>query len=414
MGYLQEATKGCGGLARLLFGAGQRTYEFGGGGSSKRLLTMEGLRGFAVLLVFGVHYHALFGLELDHHSTTFAISAFWECIGHSGVDLFFLMSGYLIYGALIRGTTPVSTFMKRRVQRIYPTFICMFGVYLVLSALFPGENKIPGDVWDAQRYILENLLLLPGIFDIQPIITVAWSLSYEFFFYLLLPLLVAILSVRKWPDKWRPLFFLALAAMYVVVCLQGVYPRPRLIMFLAGILLYDILNNNWLRQKVHGFADKWGWTALIVTFVGIYGISLEPDALSLLPRFNQFSWTYREMVLFAGFSTFVYCCLNATSSLKRVFSWTPLRWLGNMSYSYYLVHGLALKAFAMLVHRGLGASASSKALFWIGLPLGLLLTLVASTILFLLVEKRFSFSSHSSPVSRADLNLSDRSVEAVP
>jgi peptidoglycan/LPS O-acetylase OafA/YrhL len=120
------------------------------------------------------------------------------------------------------------------------------------------------------------------------------------------------------------------------------------------------------------------------------------------------------MVLFAGFSIFVYCCLNATGSLKRVFSWTPVRWLGNMSYSYYLVHGLTLKAFAMLVHRGLGASASSNAFFWIGLPLGLLMTLVSSTILFLLVEKRFSFSSHSSRVSRADLNLSDRSVEVVP
>jgi exopolysaccharide production protein ExoZ len=414
MGYLQEATKESGGLPCLLFEAGQRTYEFRGSGSSKRLLTMEGLRGLAVLLVFGVHYHALFGLELDQHSTTFAISAFWECIGHSGVDLFFLMSGYLIYGALIRGTTPVTTFMKRRVQRIYPTFLCIFAVYLVLSAFFPGENKIPGNVWDAQRYILENLLLLPGIFDIQPIITVAWSLSYEFFFYLLLPLLVVILSVRRWSEKWRPLFFLALAAVYVAVCLQGVYPRPRLIMFLAGILLYDVLNNNWLRKKVQGFADKWGWAALVVTFAGIYGISLEPDALSFLPRFNQFSWTYREMVLFAGFSIFVYCCLNATGSLKRVFSWTPLRWLGNMSYSYYLIHGLTLKAFAMLAHRGFGASASSKALFWIGLPFGLLLTLVASTILFLLVEKRFSFSSHSSVVPRADLNLSDRSVEAVP
>jgi peptidoglycan/LPS O-acetylase OafA/YrhL len=165
---------------------------------------------------------------------------------------------------------------------------------------------------------------------------------------------------------------------------------------------------------VQGFADKWGWTALIVTFGAIYVISLEPEALNFLPRFKQFSWTYREMVLFAGFSIFVYCCLNAAGSLKRVFSWKPLRWLGNMSYSYYLVHGLTLKAFGMLVHRAFSVPANSTAFFWIGLPMGLIMTLLTSTILFLLVEKRFSFSSHSSRVSRANLNLSDRNVEAVP
>jgi len=66
-----------------------------------------------------------------------------ENIGHSGVDLFFVLSGYLIYGALIRKKVSYLSFFRRSVERIYPTFLCVFAIYLVLSILFPEENKIP-------------------------------------------------------------------------------------------------------------------------------------------------------------------------------------------------------------------------------------------------------------------------------
>ena len=77
----------------------ENIYEVGGS-SPNRLTAMEGLRGLAVILVFFVHYHALFAGSLDVNSISFNISKFLEVNGNSGVDLFFVLSGFLvsIYG----------------------------------------------------------------------------------------------------------------------------------------------------------------------------------------------------------------------------------------------------------------------------------------------------------------------------
>src|SRR4051812_40505055 len=108
-------------------------YEVGVAGSRSRNLPMEGLRGLAVILVFFVHYHFVFKPWVSPDSHTFAVSNFLSTIGLSGVDLFFVISGYLIYGLTIRKPGKYMMFIKRRMQRIYPTFLCVFALYLVLS-----------------------------------------------------------------------------------------------------------------------------------------------------------------------------------------------------------------------------------------------------------------------------------------
>jgi exopolysaccharide production protein ExoZ len=409
-GLIHKKSK-VGRLASLILERARKTYELDDSGSAERMPAMEGLRGLAVLLVFGVHFHALFGQHLPANSFTFDFSSFWECIGHSGVDLFFLMSGYLIYGAVIGKKMVLSKFMRRRVQRIYPTFLSVFAVYLILSAVFPAENKIPSHVWEAQLYILENLLLLPGIIDIAPIITVAWSLSYEIFFYLFLPLLIALLNIRGWNTKVRPIFFAVLAFSYLGFCFLGFYPRPRLVMFVAGILLYDLFRLVPIRQSIMRFVDWGGVAVLIATFGVIYYISLSPSFLRNLPRFVEYSWTYREIALFIGFFVFVFCCLKATGILRNIFSWTPLRWLGNMSYSYYLIHGLTLKASALLAGSLLIRMKDTPLAFWVALPVCLFLSMVTSTILFVLVEKRFSLSKPKTASKPDYLNVSSPVVE---
>jgi peptidoglycan/LPS O-acetylase OafA/YrhL len=60
-------------------------------------------------------------------------------------------------------------------------------------------------------YLFANFLMLPGILPIVPLITVAWSLSYELSFYLTLPLLIKWLHIPAWPRPARIAFFLALA-----------------------------------------------------------------------------------------------------------------------------------------------------------------------------------------------------------
>ncbi len=146
----------------------------------QNILSMEGIRGFAVFLVFLVHFASLVEPWISDASVTKMILNQFANVGKIGVDLFFVLSGYLIYGILIRKSQNYHFYIKRRIQRIYPTFTAVFAIYLLLSFIFPAESKIP-DGLDGLIYILQNYLLLPGLFDIKAIITVAWTLSYEFF-----------------------------------------------------------------------------------------------------------------------------------------------------------------------------------------------------------------------------------------
>ncbi len=215
-------------------------YEVEGGKS--RIIPMEGLRGLAVLLVFFVHFHALFGTYAPK-GIGLRSSEFLGTIGNSGVDLFFVMSGYLIYGALIRREVGYFKFTSRRIGRIYPAFLAVFILYLALSAIFPLQNKIHGGALLAGRYILANLLLLPGILDIRPIISVAWSLSYEFFFYLTLPLVISLARMRQWKPNHRLAAFALLWTLFGVALLH--YPldsRARMISFITGVVLYEVIS----------------------------------------------------------------------------------------------------------------------------------------------------------------------------
>jgi peptidoglycan/LPS O-acetylase OafA/YrhL len=179
------------GLA-LFAGSGARKwwkqqFELSRGGQAGNVLPMEGLRGIAVILVFLVHY-VNFTLDLPPNhpivhwispeSCTATISKALRIVGNTGVDLFFVLSGYLIYGSLITRPQSFFRFMRRRIERLYPTFTAVFALYLTLFAVNPEWNRLPPSWMQSLWYLLENYLLLPGIFPIQAMITVAWSLSY--------------------------------------------------------------------------------------------------------------------------------------------------------------------------------------------------------------------------------------------
>ena len=110
---------------------------------------MEGLRGLAALLVFGVHYAYFVGPYLGHAPTFAAAVERLSQVGNTGVDLFFVLSGYLIYGSLMARAQPVGPYLARRVTRIYPVFIVVFVVYAALSYVVPGGERTPQTLPDA-------------------------------------------------------------------------------------------------------------------------------------------------------------------------------------------------------------------------------------------------------------------------
>ena len=267
--------------------------------------------------------------------------------------------------------------MSRRIQRIYPVFIVVFAIYVALSFLFPAENKIPGTFLEGTKYLLENFILLPGIFPIPPLITVAWSLSYEMLYYLMIPIIIAVFGMRHRSSAWRAVFFLLVASATIVYCAQF-GGHVRLSMFVSGVLLHEAMNSPSVPVPGNMFALSALITGLAVLLLPLEGLG------------PYGGYALKIAVLCLVFFALCFSCFRDPEKwLPRSFSWAPLRWLGNMSYSYYLLHGLALKA-SFLVLGKVMPTAQGAILFWILLPTLFIFTLIAAAALFLVIESPFS------------------------
>lgn len=340
-------------------------------GSRKPIRAMEGLRGLAVLLVFFVHYVSLAEPWLAGMGVTEEVAWAMRRYGNAGVDLFFVLSGFLIYGALIAKPRPFIGFMRRRVARIYPTFLVVLGVYVVLSYLRPEVSRIPEAPGDALIYLVQNVLLLPGIFPIEPIITVSWSLSYELFYYLLIPLVIGVLRLRAWGRRTRVVFFSFVGVAWLFSADELVGGHARLVMFVAGILLKEALDA--------GVGVRFDWIGLPALAASVVAV--------LFGELAQLGGEWRFGSLFLCYFLLCLASFGSEGRTARVFSWTPLRWLGNMSYSYYLGHALTLSVVFLPLGKLAQRFEPGAGAFWLFLGLTFGLTLVTSAGLFLLVER---------------------------
>jgi peptidoglycan/LPS O-acetylase OafA/YrhL len=323
-------------LARLFEQSSESTW----------LKPIEGMRGLAAFLVFFVHFDALFGAYVLPGSTSSWISRFAGAFGNTGVDMFFVISGYLIYGIIIRRSPGYLDFMRRRIVRLYPVFLFVFATYLMLSQLSPLDSKIPAGVRAAIPYIVANLLMLPGMIRITPLITVAWSLSYELFFYASIPLVVYGLGMKRRSPAMRVLFFAGLVVIYYAACAAGYAHHPRLIMFAAGIFLYETMNNSRIPERLPPRLDYLAilaaCTALALTGLRILSRGHSTKMLVEVP-------TGTLALLFFSFFGLTLCALSHKGVLMKFFSLEGIRWFGNMSYSYYLTHGLTLHGLQLVL-----------------------------------------------------------------
>jgi exopolysaccharide production protein ExoZ len=380
------------------------------GGKSGRLVSMEGLRGVAILLVFLCHYYDIVWRDLPSQSDAFSLMGrILMAIGGSGVDLFFVLSGFLIYGAVRRPRLDILRFLGRRALRIYPAFLTVLLFYLAISpflhqiATSPARysNRITGAFAARIFYVFENVLFLPGVLPVAPIMNVAWSLSYEWAFYLFLPLFVRSFRIYEWSRKTRIGFFLCLAAMflaanifYPAIFYLSSNPRQpshvRAVMFIAGILLFELIELP-IAQR---YTKRFDFAAIVLASGAVAAAAAAAARVSFIapdPRIARMQ-ALVSTALFFGYSALVLAAV-IPGLIGRLLSWDWIRWLGNMSYSFYLVHGIPLHAFGILAAR-LNAGRLAPPLMWAafiaGLPVIFLVTAAACAALFLGVEKPIS------------------------
>ena len=348
----------------------------------QRAPAIEGLRGIAVALVFGVHYHALFSHYVAPASLTYHLSALAWNIGHSGVDIFFALSGALIYEIVLRRHTPYWEFLRRRAQRIYPAFLAVFALYVALLFVDPVSHLPHGPV-RAGLFLVANALLIPGIVPIEPLISVAWSLSYEFAFYILLPILVYRLAFRERSARSRVLWMCVPALVLVTAALIHPLAHKRMLMFLAGMWAFEARNSAWFRSRLTRRAEFAVGLLFVLSFPAIVVCSATPAGPDI------WSWSALGVLFVTDFWVVLYVT-GFDGWMKSLCSVAALRWLGNISYSFYLLHGLTLKVMATVLAVVLPSSSHGALVYWGMLVLAFPAAFVTSTVLYAAVEKPLS------------------------
>ncbi len=207
-----------------------------------RFTGLEGLRGLAVTLVFFVHLELVTAPYTPAGSLTETLSVGFQNAGSVGVDIFYALSGYLIYGGLIQKEQAFRPYMARRVQRIYPTFLFILGLYVILSFAVPSESKLGPNPLAWPLVIGFNALLLPGVFPGERMITVAGTLSFEMLFYLTVPWVITRFGLRGRTGEQRVSFWIRAGALIALFVLPVNSPHQRIMMFVAGIFLWEYMD----------------------------------------------------------------------------------------------------------------------------------------------------------------------------
>jgi peptidoglycan/LPS O-acetylase OafA/YrhL len=180
--------------------------------NAARLIPVDVLRAIAVLLVMGRHIYI--PASLGEGRMAGAGMEAWQRGGWIGVDLFFVLSGFLVAGLLFReyqqhGQMLVGRFLIRRGLKIYPAFyVFLFGT-LALQASWGRTRSISRVL--AEVFFVQNYL--PGVWNHT------WSLAVEEHFYLLIPFLLLLLARRRagGGDPFAPLPWIAGAVLLVLL-----------------------------------------------------------------------------------------------------------------------------------------------------------------------------------------------------
>ena len=169
--------------------------------STSRVPALDGLRGIAVLLVLIHHFSGIPAAGLGVPTGFYREWLRFATIGWAGVDLFFVLSGFLITSILYDAKGPALAFFKnfyaRRALRIFPVYyvLVVFMLFL-LPWIIPGEEAASAKLRDNQLWLWFYLRNIQSLADFQSLIGTGhlvghlWSLAVEEQFYLVWPMVV--------------------------------------------------------------------------------------------------------------------------------------------------------------------------------------------------------------------------------
>lgn len=306
-------------------------------------------------------------------------------IGSFGVDIFFVISGFVI---LFSTNSNADSFLKKRLIRIIPLYyITTIGVYLsmiIFPSMFASTTASP-------IYLIKSLLFIPfdlGYGYVLPLLRVGWTLNYEMFFYL-----VFWLSM-KMNHKYRGVIcstlLITLTFIPNLISISSIpldfYTKPVILDFVLGMLCYYLLR--YLYQNHYAFLKRQSVRIVTIFLMLLLFIllSITENSISVVGYNRPLIWGTQSAIIFilafiVGFSEQNRRKSKLGDKLYRTF----LK-LGAISYSIYLVHYLPIRFFDKVVFDFSTCTLQSISGAFIAIAVCILLAFCA----YDLIEKKFT------------------------
>jgi peptidoglycan/LPS O-acetylase OafA/YrhL len=320
-------------------------------GRTGRIAGLDAIRGLAILLVV-FHHYITAPSGLDPESPGGRLIAMLS-FGWTGVDLFFVLSGYLIGGIILRNGHQdgfLLAFYRRRAARLLPLYLVVLALYVIFGPLILSGasraaqwlvvgNGEPIPLWSYLLY-LQNFFIAAKLGWGGHWLAPTWSLAIEEQFYLIAPLLLLTVPRRH--------------LVSVLIALIAISPVCRVLLMvgsgdaLPGYVLlparWDALFIGILGAYVVNRPDARGWLeanprAIMQAFVGLGAVIAGMQACGFL-AYNQLAYAIFGCTLIALFAlSFIAVVLFVDNGFTRGLAQN--RWLvqlGVISYGVYLIH----------------------------------------------------------------------------
>lgn len=274
--------------------------------TNNRILELDALRGLAALSVVLYHYTTRYFKLFDPKFENY----FEFNYGNMGVELFFILSGYVIFMSLNRTKNPIE-FLYKRFLRLYPVYwICMIITFICVKSVGLEGREVSFSDFLVNFSMLQFGILIPSVDGVY------WSLFHELMFYCLMALLINLIKGRHL--NYFIICWLLLSIInhfyqikVISVLLNLVYAP----LFAAGICFYKLSINQNSKSNI-----------LMITFCFL--------SYMLVSEAHLDRWLYEVVIIFGFFIIFY---LNSIGKIKFL-AVKPLIFLGKISYALYLIH----------------------------------------------------------------------------
>lgn len=278
--------------------------------STERLEVLEGIRAWAVLMVFNTHFFLRY-VDYNYTISSPLLIRYFQFLqeGHCGVDLFFMLSGFLIFTSLRRYQHPIF-FIFRRYERLLPVLF-----FTNISFILHQTSY---------KDLIDNILYLKLFEESSYFNWVTWSITYEIYFYFWAMILG--LLFRKYTFN-LPTFII----LIIIIGINNLESTPfilyRFSTFLWGMAIASIYYQYW--EKAQQYVKPLFLPAVLLIIYLRFELAIKGEQ-----TFGMY------ILLQIGFALLLLSALADNLYAKRIFRWKPLRFIGNISFSFYVIHGI--------------------------------------------------------------------------